>query len=175
MIAQRGSSTGNHAVDKEIDRLYRFLSRLQTDGWSGSPTVVNTEIIYTSLGGVAVKVQNGSGELIPKGYALKPIGTSSVTIANENDFNIAGICYQSIAPYGFGYMVVIGWCNVYFNSNGATIGNYLRMSKTGDTVSTDTGKSNSTSMTSMDTFRFMGYCFETRIGEGLAKCCLKSK
>lgn len=169
-IFQKGQpTTGYSTVDREIDRIYKFLKSIQT-GIASTSTITNSTVIDTPIGGRAIRVSNGGGVVLPAGHLVRPAAEYKVQLADENSRDVVGVIYEDIPVYGDGYMVIIGWCDVYFNQAGAVAGNYFRMSKTNDTVNTDAGLAHSETITKIDTFMLKGYIFESRVGAGLARC-----
>lgn len=175
-IYQRGSSTGNKLIDREFDRVYRFLTNTNAQSGSSESTVINPNTFFTDIGGFAVRVTNSSGILLSKGYLVKAASSSTgnnITICVENDFEAIGAVWEDIPAYGVGYIVINGWVDVFFNSVGSTATNYFRMSRDNDTINTDDGKAYSTSVNEVDITEYLGLVFEGRSGEGLARCIFK--
>lgn len=129
----------------------------------------------TEEGGFALKILNDSVTSLFKGALVRTSTTNDygVIIAPEGSYDICGIIYDEvIAPDENGYMVFAGNADVWFNENGATKQHYFRMSKASDTGNTDTGKAQSDAITRIDNIRILGNVWETRAGEGLARCKL---
>lgn len=171
-IYQRKRTTGNNSVDRALDDIYYILNHLNQSGGSGGGSSSGQWII-TDIGGLACIVQNLSGGVIPAGYLVKASPASTlraVTLANENDFDVVGVAYKEIHAYALGYIVVTGPCDVYFNSNGSFAGGYYQMSRDDSTGNDDTGKAQCGDVNDADTIAVAGYTFQTRTGEGIARC-----
>ena len=163
--------TGLNNVDQVIDDIYRILNRLISAQNTGA---VDTNLITTLEGGLAIRVTNGESFILPKGFLVRAssVDNRTVLLAVEGDYDIVGVVYNPIAPGDAGYVVVVGNADVWFNANGSTRRHYFRMSKTADTVNADAGKAQSDSINRIDTIRLKGYVFDTRTGEGLSRCVL---
>lgn len=173
-VLQRLSTTGYSSIDKNLDHIIKFINNLGIQGGSTTTTTTNEYHKKTNIGGDAIRVQNLSGILLPKGYLVKGSASSTehgVTVLNEGDYEIIGAVWEDIPPYSTtGYVVISGPVDVYFNSNGATAGNFIRMSRSSDTVNTDDGKAQSDSVNIIDPIDRRGYVWSSRVGEGLARC-----
>lgn len=168
----RKSTTGFTGVDRALDDLIAYINRM---GKSSGVTAQATEYPMTSEGGLYITGTNGMGYKLNKGLLVKTSTVSNLTfvIAVEGDYNISGVIYEDVESGGTCKVVVSGPADVFFNSNGATRGNYVRMSKAADTVNTDTGKAQSDDIARVDPLRLIGWVFESRSGEGLSRCILK--
>jgi hypothetical protein len=166
-ILKRKATTGSKSTDNELDRIYSAIMGLSSA--KSTATTTNTNSIVTDLGATAYKVQNNSGILLPAGYIVE-IYNSGITFSPENSRSVCAVIYKPILPYGEGYIIINGPCMVYFNSNGSTSGHHFRMSKSSDTAYDDFGKANSAPINGADPMMLMGHVWETRTGEGLAKC-----
>jgi hypothetical protein len=174
-LYQRKRTTGVISIDRALDDIYHILNHLNQSGGGGGGSSSGQWII-TDIGGLACIVQNLSGGVIPAGYLVKASPASTlraVTLANENDFDIAGVAYKEIPAYALGYIVVSGPCDVYFNSNGSFAGGYYQMSRDDSTGNDDTGKAHCGSVAEPDIISVLGYVFQARSVEGLARCILK--
>ncbi|MBT8489893.1 MAG: hypothetical protein KJN62_02475 [Deltaproteobacteria bacterium] len=178
MILTR-KTTGFPSVDKVTDDIYRLLKKVEAGVSSGSDPGV---YIITPLGGIAMRVTNVAGYKLQTGYLVQMSATAnrSVILAPQGTyFNVAGVVYTDIANGEEGYVVTTGPCDVYFNSNGATAGDYFRISLTTDTANNDNGKAHSASGSGsipedrFDLVRFLGFVQDTITGEGLARCVKK--
>lgn len=176
-VYNKKASTGIASVDKAFDHLIDYINRLNVSGGSSSSTTINPYYFVTELGGHAYRVENLSGITLSEGYLVKVSSTSTglgVTLSNEDDFEGIGAVHSSIPPYSTsGYVVMLGPANVYFNANGATAGQLLRMSRSDDTVNTDTGKAQSTTIDDVDANERIGEVTVGRSGEGLSRCFIK--
>lgn len=171
-LYQRKRTTGVISIDRALDDIYHILNHLNQSGGGGGGSSSGQWII-TDIGGLACIVQNLSGGVIPAGYLVKASPASTlraVTLANENDFDVAGVAYKEIPAYALGYIVVSGPCDVYFNSNGSFAGGYYQMSRDDSTGNDDTGKAQCGDVDEPDTIAVLGYVFQTRTGEGIARC-----
>jgi hypothetical protein len=145
-------------------------------GSSGTATAINSNFMITEIGGIAVRVYNVSGMVLPEGYLVRASEAStenSVTMAREDEYDISGSVYHQIPIGGIGYMVTHGWADVWFNANGSVARGYFAMSRTNDTVNTDHGKAQCGTITKPDTIRILGWVYQARSGEGLARCLWK--
>jgi len=160
---------GSPPIDRVFDDVYRILNRLDSGVTAASSPSAGQQNL--------VQVTNGGGTDINMGYLVHVDTTAdySVVLSPEDAYDITGIVYDSvIVSGGTGYIVPVGsgYADVYFNSNGATRGEYFRMSKSGDTGNTDTGKAESETINRIDTIRNLGFVMQSRVGEGLARCFL---
>jgi len=166
------SSSGLPTVDRCFDDLIAYINR---QGSSSGTVSVATTYPITAEGGFYITGINGMGYKLNKGLLVKTSLTTDLTfvIAVENDYNISGVIYEDVESGGLCKVIVSGPADVYFNSNGATRENYVRMSKSADTGYTDNGRAQSDSISRVDPLRLLGWVFESRSGEGLARCILK--
>jgi len=173
MIYTLKNKTGLNTVDKAIAEIYRILNSISGGtGASGSWSSV-TPAVYpiTVEGGFYVTGKNGNGFTLPKGTLVKvsTVEDGAFIIAEEEDYNIAGVIYDRVAPGKIAKVVIFGAVDVMFNASGATKGHYFHMSKISDTA----GTAQSASIDRIDMLRILGWVWESRSGSGLARCILK--
>lgn len=176
-IYLRKYSTGSSITDRVIDDFIDFYNRNNIPP-SGTGTIQdNPYYKLTDIGGHAFRVSNKYGSLLNKGYVTKISPSSTdfgVTLSIEDDFEFTGVVWEPIPAYStVGYIVMFGPADAYFNSLGSTAGHAVRMSRSDDTVNTDTGKACSVDTNEIDVVAYSGQVSETRSGEGLARCILK--
>jgi hypothetical protein len=164
--------TGIPNVDRVFDHVYSILNKINSV--PGSSTIGSSYAI-TPEGGIAFRVINGSTSAISKGFLVRASSSAnrSVILAVPNSFDIIGAVYNTIAPGAYGYVVHTGPADVWFNQNGSTRQNYFRMTNDGDTTGDVVGKAQSDAVESPDSLMVLGYVFDTRSGEGLARCFFK--
>ena len=163
-------TSGIKPVDTVFEDVYRILNGLNTLSGSASSS---GGFIITEIGGLACLVHNQSGVVLPEGYLVRASEYStlrSVTLARENDFDVPGIVYKEIPVNALGYMVFAGPCDVWFNANGSFARGYVQMSRDYSTGNDDTGKAQCGNVDDPDSIAVLGYVFQTRSGEGLARC-----
>lgn len=168
-------TTGNPLVDKVFVIVFDFMNKFGARA-ANAVSQINANYLITPEGGEAVLVHNFSGIVLEKGYLVRVSEYStanSVTIAREDDYDIAGVVYEQIPVNGLGYMVVGGYADVFFNANGATARGYFQMSRGSSTVNVDDGKAQYHAVAKPDSLWLLGYVFESRTGEGLARCLIK--
>lgn len=162
---------------RELLSFIDFYNRNQSSSKTSGISETNPYYLVTDIGGIAFRVSNLSGVLLPKGYVVKVSQSSTglgVTLSDEDDFEFTGVVWEPIPPYSLtGYAVMFGPADVWFNSLGSTSGHGIRMSRSDDTVNDDTGKACSVSTNEIDIIAYSGQASETRVGEGLARCVLK--
>jgi len=167
---QRKSTTGFATVDRAFDDLIAYINRM---GGSTGATGAITQYPITTEGGFYIAGINGMGYKLQRGVLVKAstTDTQKFIICNEDNYNVSGIIYEDSNPGEACKVIVSGYAQVYFNSNGATMGDYFRMSKTADTVNTDTGKAQSQS-TKPDALWLKGFVHQSVVGSGLALCSI---
>jgi len=170
---KRKSTTGSKIFDSALDDIYHILNTFSPRAITAGGSSVTNNYPITTEGGFYVTGTNGMGYKLLKGMLVKASSTSnqSIRIADMGDYNILGVVYEDTLPAGTCKIVVSGMVYIYFNSNGATRGDYLRISKSGDTANEDRGKAQS-SFTRPDALFLKGFVHETIAGEGLALCTL---
>lgn len=168
---KRSFSSGSRIIDKLFDEVYKILNTIQK--LSVTSGAVQKVVPITDEGGLYVTGVNGMGFKLSKGTLVKVSTTTSgqFVITNQDDYNVAGIVYEDTLPGAVLKVVYSGNVYVYFNSEGSTMGDYFRMSRSGDTANTDDGKAHSQS-SRPDALWLKGYVQETIAGEGLALCTI---
>lgn len=168
---KRPFTSGSRPVDKLFDYVISILNTMAKPSISSG--AIQKVVPVTDDGGMYITGVNGMAYKLIKGTLVKVSTTSlgQFVITNENDYNVAGIVYEDTLPGADLKVVYSGNVYVYFNSNGSTMGDYFRMSRSEDTANTDDGKAHSQS-SRPDALWLKGYVQETRIGEGLALCTI---
>lgn len=168
---KRPSTSGSKVIDKLFDYVIAILNTMAKSSVSSGPA--QKVVPVTDEGGMYVTGINGMGFKLAKGTLVKVSTTTSgqFIITNEDDYNVAGIVYEDTLPGAVLKVVYSGNVYVYFNSGGSTMGDYFRMSRSGDTANTDDGKAHSQS-SRPDALWLKGYVQETIAGEGVALCTI---
>ena len=165
--------------DRCIDDIYEILNILGKYASFTSATSSGLQIV-TDIGGIACQFYNSSGVYLNKGSLVRANDVSSligITLCTYNDFDCIGSVYKGIPPNSLGYVTTYGPCDVLFNANGSFARGYFQMSRNDDafpaTGNDDTGKAQCWNVGNPDTIAVLGYVFQTRTGEGLARCFIK--
>lgn len=170
MIYARKRTTGYYNTDSAIDDIYEILNTIEPS----SSTTTPGEIIRTPEGGYGFTMSNGGGTIISKGFLVSGTSTDNTIITAPIDsYNIIGVAYDDISVYGSGLIIFFGLVDVYFDSGGASSGDYyFRVTKSNDSSPT-AGVAHSESTDRIDRGRLLGFPIETKTSEGLARCVLK--
>jgi len=147
------------STDARLEELYQLLDKLFS----------SETYIITPLGGLALPFVNLTGSKLYEGEVIST-SASGIILAPEDTFSAIAPVYQDVDDGDTGYYVSKGNARFLFNANGANVGDWVRISYSTDTVNTDTGKANSTSMDAIDFDSLLAFVLEARTGEGLATC-----
>lgn len=137
----------------------------------------NGKIKFTDLGGLAIRMENQTGEVSVKGKLVDPHTTGgAVQLTPVGNPDVIGVIEEDGIPVGGQMWVVISGIGYALFGAGTTSGQFARMcisTDTGQAAGIATAENLPTAPFATDKhFQEIGHVVETRTGAGLAKVVL---
>lgn len=162
--------SSNSLVYKLINLDLQTNQRLMVSGGIG-----NGKTLITPIGGIASLFYNAGDYQVNKGHLVSVSNTDAYGFykSEMGSMTVFGVAYEIIPVETWGLIVHHGSVDVLFNSLGATIGHYFRISLSSDTNGDNNGLACSVAMGLVDLYRSKGYVMSGVNSEGLYRCFIR--